>query len=139
MPESEQQMQRLELRRWRRADGSVAATWLVAEGETLAVADDGEAPRPLPAQALTAVFRHYARPLDEGVAASGASVTEHAPLTVQLSSGRARLRPLRIVGFGDVLPNDWLVLEAEGQAPLAAPAALVAEALRALARTVAGV
>ena len=121
------------------ADGATLRTWLIVMDE------DGrlalwEEPAPaallLPPMALPAVFSRYGKPLDEDV-----EVPEAPALVVDLPGGAYRIRPLRFRPFGYLEPLDYLVLDRSrpgpGEGPLAAPAPLVAAALRALARAAA--
>lgn len=121
--------QRLRLHAGYDAHGEVRSTWLLCAAGQLALWDEpAPTAQPLPPAAVPAVFRRYGRPLDEQVV-----LPQEVFLEVPLPAGTARLRPLRFRPLGHVEPLDYLVLERSGAEPLAAPAPLVAAALRALA------
>lgn len=111
----------------------MTATWLVAgpEGPALLEEAPGSRPRVLPPGAIEAVFARYGKELDPSAVAALAEAPS-LRLAAQGESS-ASLRHLRFRGWGSVHPNDYLVLEAQGREPLAAPAPQVAGALRALA------
>ena len=48
--------------------------------------------------------------------------------------GEASVRVLQVSGYGDVIPNDYFVLEREGEDALIVAGAMFAGALEALAR-----
>src|SRR6185437_13426508 len=49
-------------------------------------------------------------------------------------AGRATVRVLQVMGYGDVIPNDYFVLEIAGEDALAVTGPFFASALEALAR-----
>lgn len=135
---------RLRLYAGRDPDGEIRATFLISDGEKLALWDesaDGEAPAlALPAAALPAVFQRYAKPLEESLVLDELLVSEDAddePLHVPLSVGVARLRRFRFKPYGWVHPADYLLWEQPETEAVAAPAPLIASALGALARAAA--
>jgi hypothetical protein len=123
-------MMRLKLRT-REERGEVRATWLEDEGG-LAIVDENGPPLPLPLRAIEAVFARYGKELAVAIPER----TEN--LALALPTGKAHLRAFRFLGYGDVLPTDYLIFDGEGRPPLVAPAPLVADALTALARAAAG-
>lgn len=96
----------------------------------------------LPPEVVLAIFRRYGRPLDVKMPAPAAD-DRRAALALP-GSGTAVVRVLQVLGYGDVIPNDYIVLEGGGQdgneaaagddAPLAVPGPHFAGALEALAR-----
>lgn len=118
------------MRARRLPSGEVAETHLVEDGGALALVDDAGVARALPVEALFAVFRRYGKPLSE-------PLPPHALDDQLVRVARASLRAFEVMGFGEVLPADYLLWEVDGEEPLAAPAPLIAEALGALARAVA--
>jgi hypothetical protein len=96
--------------------------------------------------ALRAVFARWARPLEEEAAALplDEAIRVAAGLRRAGADDPAQAREavleiglLRYRSPVDVIANDWLVLREPGRPVLAAPARLVASALRALARAAA--
>jgi hypothetical protein len=78
-----------------------------------------------PSVLVRAVFRRYGRPLAVALSPIGPG-----DRWVALEDG-AQVRIARVMGFGDVIPNDWFVLEGAGE-PVAVAGPLFASALRAL-------
>ena len=103
-----------------RADGSHARTWAISEGQRLAIRDDDGATGELSLVAVDRVMCRYGRPLDQGVAVEGES----------LSLGQYRLRRLRFRAAVDVEGRDYLVWERPGGEPLACVAAMATSVLR---------
>lgn len=143
-PDSTPAPRRLRLNSGRDPDGEVRATFLIRDGETLALWDetaDGEAPAlALPAAALLAVFQRYAKPLDENLVLEDRLVRDDEddePLAIPLPAGSASLRRFRFKPYGWVHPADYLLWEQPGCEPIAAPAPLIASALSAIARAAA--
>lgn len=138
-------MQRLKLYAQRSPDGEVRATWLLHDGETLAVWEESgleeEVALPLPASALERVFARYGKPLDAASlpAAFGEPPDDDARPLVCGAGTRVTevIRRFRFMPYGWVHPADYLLLERGDAEPLAAPAPLVASALAALARAAA--
>jgi hypothetical protein len=97
----------------------------------------------LPPDAVVAVFRRYGRPLAVAMPAPAAddqrAVLEWAagaPATGGPAPGSAAatVRVLQVMGYGDVIPNDYFVLEMTGEEPVAVAGPFFAAALEALAR-----
>ena len=92
----------------------------------------------LPPEVVLAIFRRYGRPLDVNMPAPAAD-DRRAALALP-GGGTAVVRVLQVLGYGDVIPNDYIVLEGGGEgetgddAPLAVPGPHFAGALEALAR-----
>ena len=91
----------------------------------------------LPPEVVLAIFRRYGRPLDVTMPAPAAD-DRRASLALP-GGGTAVVRVLQVLGYGDVIPNDYIVLEGGGaaagdDAPLAVPGPHFAGALEALAR-----
>lgn len=89
----------------------------------------------LPREAL-AVFRRYGRPLGPRPdPLQSEHDSQYEPVTLPLDAARsATVRVLALRTTVDVIANDWFVLEAEPDEPLAVPGPLYAAALAALAR-----
>ena len=96
----------------------------------------------MPPEAVLAIFRRYGRPLAVDMPAPAAddqrAILEW-PAGGSAESGRApettaTVRVLQIMGYGDVIPNDYFVLEGAGDEPLAVAGPFFAAALEALAR-----
>jgi hypothetical protein len=89
----------------------------------------------LPPDLVLAIFRRYGRPLEVKMPAPAA---DDRRVSLALSGGgAATVRVLQVLGYGDVIPNDYFVLEGgpDGQGdPLAVPGPHFAGALGALAR-----
>lgn len=92
----------------------------------------------LPPEVVLAIFRRYGRPLEVTMPAPAAD-DRRASLALP-GGGTAVVRVLQVLGYGDVIPNDYIVLEGRGadaagdDAPLAVPGPHFAGALEALAR-----
>jgi hypothetical protein len=91
---------------------------------------------------VLAIFRRYGRPLEVTMPAPAAD-DRRASLALP-GGGTAVVRVLQVLGYGDVIPNDYIVLEGGGQdgnkgasgddAPVAVPGPHFSGALEALAR-----
>ena len=82
--------------------------------------------------AVLAIFRRYGRPLAVEMPAPGADDRRAA---LQRPGGEpATVRVLQVMGYGDVIPNDYFVLELAGEDAVAVPGPFFASALEALAR-----
>lgn len=82
--------------------------------------------------AVLAIFKRYGRPLAVEMPAPAAD--DQRAVLEQPEGGPATVRVLQVMGYGDVIPNDYFVLEpAEGPA-VAVSAPFFASALEALAR-----
>jgi hypothetical protein len=86
----------------------------------------------LPPQAVLAVFRRYGRPLAVEMPVPAAD-DRHASLE-RPGGAPATVRVLQVLGYGDVIPNDYFVLELGDETPLAVAGPFFAAALEALAR-----
>jgi hypothetical protein len=86
----------------------------------------------VPPETVLAIFRRYGRPLE--VTMPAPSADDHRAALPLPDDGTAAVRLLQTLGFGDVIPNDYFVLEQRGEEPLAVPGPLFAGALEALAR-----
>jgi hypothetical protein len=86
----------------------------------------------MPPAAVLGIFARYGRPL--AVAMPDAAPDDQRALLALPEGGEARIRVLQVLGYGDVIPNDYFVLERSGDDALAVPGPLFAGALGALAR-----
>jgi len=96
----------------------------------------------MPPAAVLAIFRRYGRPL--AVAMPPAATDDQRailewPAGTQAEGGgapvtSATVRVLQVMGYGDVIPNDYFVLETAGEEPVAVAGPFFAAALEALAR-----
>ncbi len=81
---------------------------------------------------MLAIFRRYGRPLAVAMPAPGA---DDRRAVVQRPNGEpATVRVLQVMGYGDVIPNDYFVLEIAGEDAVAVTGPFFASALEALAR-----
>ena len=91
----------------------------------------------MPPDAVRAIFRRYGKPLAVGMPPP-ADDDQRAVLAWPDGGGAAAspatVRVLQVMGYGDVIPNDYFVLEAAGEDALAVPGPFFAAALDALAR-----
>jgi hypothetical protein len=83
-------------------------------------------------EALLAIFRRYGRPLDVAMPAPAADDQRHVLGAPEAPS--AVVRVLQVRGYGDVIPNDYFVLEPRGADAVAVSGPFFAAALEALAR-----
>jgi len=93
----------------------------------------------MPPDTVLAVFRRYGRPLAVAMPAPAGddqrAVLEWPGATsADGGSAPATVRVLQVMGYGDVIPNDYFVLETSGEEPLAVAGPFFAAALEALAR-----
>ena len=86
----------------------------------------------MPPHAVLAIFRRYGRPL--AVAMPAPAADDQRAVLSSLVEGSATVRVLQVMGYGDVIPNDYFVLEAAGKEPVAVAGPFFAAALEALAR-----
>ena len=91
----------------------------------------------MPPDAVLAIFRRYGRPLAVEMPAPAAD--DHRAVLALPGSGAAAgpsgtVRVLQVMGYGDVIPNDYFVLEVTGEEPLAVAGPFFAAVLEALAR-----
>lgn len=80
-------------------------------------------------EALLAIFRRYGRPLDVAIPTPAADDQRHV-----LEAPGAVVRVLQVRGYGDVITNDYFVLEPRGGDAVAVSGPFFAAALEALAR-----
>ena len=109
-------------------DGGLEETCLSSNGDALGVHVGGALIGTLPVSAIDVVMARYAKPLSEGIAVEGPSLT--------LAGGRV-LCMLRHRARYDVIARDFLVISAPGAEPLAELATSVTAALVHLARAAA--
>jgi hypothetical protein len=95
----------------------------------------------MPPDAVLAIFRRYGRPLAVAMPPPAAddrrAVLERpagSPAEGPGMAAPATVRVLQVMGYGDVIPNDYFVLERAGEEPLAVAGPFFAAALEALAR-----
>ena len=86
----------------------------------------------MPPDAVLAVFRRYGRPL--AVAMPPAAGDDQRAVLEWPAGALATVRVLQVMGYGDVIPNDYFVLELVDEEPLAVAGPFFAAALEALAR-----
>jgi hypothetical protein len=89
----------------------------------------------MPPDAVLAIFRRYGRPL--AVAMPPPAADDQRALLEWPAEARrapATVRVLQVMGYGDVIPNDYFVLETPSEEPLAVAGPFFAAALEALAR-----
>ncbi len=87
----------------------------------------------MPPDAVLAIFRRYGRPLAVAMPAP-APDDQRAVVTFPAEGPPATVRVLQVMGYGDVIPNDYFVLEVAGEEPVAVAGPFFAAALEALAR-----
>jgi hypothetical protein len=96
----------------------------------------------MPPDAVLAIFRRYGRPLAVEMpppAADDQRAVLESPAGAPGNGGAgpvasATVRVLQVMGYGDVIPNDYFVLEMTGEEPVAVAGPFFAAALEALAR-----
>ena len=96
----------------------------------------------MPPEAVLAIFRRYGRPLAVAMPAPAGDdqrVVLEPPADAPADGGPlsvvpATVRVLQVMGYGDVIPNDYFVLERAGEEPVAVAGPFFAAALEALAR-----
>ena len=84
----------------------------------------------MPPDAVLAIFRRYGRPLAVEMPPPAA---DDQRAVLEQPTG-ATVRVLQVMGYGDVIPNDYFVLETTGEEPVAVAGPFFAAALEALAR-----
>jgi hypothetical protein len=82
--------------------------------------------------AVLAIFRRYGRPLAVEMPPSAAD--DRRAALPRPGGEPATVRVLQVMGYGDVIPNDYFVLEMTGEEPVAVSGPFFASALEALAR-----
>jgi len=85
----------------------------------------------VPPGVVLGIFSRYGRPLAVTMPAAAPDDQRHQLLG---PDGAAVVRVLHVLGFGDVIPNDYFVLEPDAGEPVAVPGPLFSAALTALAR-----
>jgi hypothetical protein len=96
----------------------------------------------MPSDAVLAIFRRYGRPLAVAMPPVAADdqravlewPADASPDGVRAPVASASVRVLQVMGYGDVIPNDYFVLETASEEPLAVAGPFFAAALEALAR-----
>jgi len=96
----------------------------------------------MPPDAVLAIFRRYGRPLAVAMpppAGDDQRAVLAPPTDAPAAGGQAPVVPatvrvLQVMGYGDVIPNDYFVLERAGEEPLAVAGPFFAAAVEALAR-----
>jgi hypothetical protein len=83
-------------------------------------------------EVVLGIFARYGRPL--AVTMPAAAPDDQRHLLIGPDGAETVVRLLRVLGFGDVIPNDYFVLEPSAGEPLAVPGPLFSAALAALAR-----
>jgi hypothetical protein len=86
----------------------------------------------VPPAAVLGIFARYGKPLAVTMPAEAAD-DQRAEVALP-GGGVARVRVLQMMGYGDVIPNDYFVLERSGEEPVAVAGPFFAAALEALAR-----
>jgi hypothetical protein len=82
--------------------------------------------------AVRAIFTRYGRPL--AVTMPPPAADDQQAVLQQAEGPPAKVRVLQVLGYGDVIPNDYFVLEAPGEEPMAVAGPFFSSALEALAR-----
>ena len=81
---------------------------------------------------MLGIFSRYGKPL--AVAMPPAADDDQRAFVVQPGGGEARVRVLQVRGYGDVIPNDYFVLERDDAEAVAVAGPMFSAALEALAR-----
>jgi len=87
----------------------------------------------VPPKAVLGIFARYGKPLAVPMPPVAAD-DQRALITVPGGGGEASVRVLQVRGYGDVIPNDYFVLERPGEDALLVAGAMFSGALEALAR-----
>ena len=87
----------------------------------------------MPPKAVIAIFTRYGKPL--AVAMPPEAADDQRALLALSEGGSASVRVLQVRGYGDVIPNDYFVLERAGEDAVAVEGPLFAAAIAALARS----
>jgi hypothetical protein len=108
------------------------------------VTDDGDAGEGIaltfarmatvPPEVVRGIFARYGRPL--AVTMPAAAPDDQRHVMKGANGAETVVRVLRVLGFGDVIPNDYFVLQPPAGEPLAVAGPLFSAALAALARAV---
>ena len=86
----------------------------------------------MPPKAVLGIFNRYGKPLAVPMPPVAAD-DQRASLPLP-AGGEASVRVLQVRGYGDVIPNDYFVLERPGEDGLIVAGGMFAGALEALAR-----
>jgi hypothetical protein len=86
----------------------------------------------MPPAAVLAVFGRYGRPL--AVEMPPPAADDRRAVLPGADGVAGTVRVLQVMGYGDVIPNDYFVLEVAGEEPMAVSGPFFASALEALAR-----
>ena len=82
--------------------------------------------------AVLAIFGRYGRPL--AVEMPPPAADDRRAVLPRADGAAGTVRVLQVMGYGDVIPNDYFVLEVAGEEPMAVSGPFFASALEALAR-----
>ncbi len=82
--------------------------------------------------AVLAIFGRYGRPL--AVEMPPPAADDRRAVVQRADGASGTVRVLQVMGYGDVIPNDYFVLEVAGEEPMAVSGPFFASALEALAR-----
>jgi hypothetical protein len=86
----------------------------------------------VPPKVVIGIFSRYGKPLAVPMPPIAAD-DQRAPLSLP-DGAEASVRVLQVLGYGDVIPNDYFVLERPREDPVAVGGPMFAAALEALAR-----
>lgn len=86
----------------------------------------------MPPAAVLAIFGRYGRPL--AVEMPPPAADDRRAVLPRADGAPGTVRVLQVMGYGDVIPNDYFVLEVAGEEPMAVSGPFFASALEALAR-----
>jgi hypothetical protein len=86
----------------------------------------------MPPDVVLAIFARYGRPLD--VAMPPPAPDDQRAVLERSGLGPATVRVLQVLGYGDVIPNDYFVLERDDAEAVAVAGPMFSAALEALAR-----
>jgi len=86
----------------------------------------------MPPKTVLGIFNRYGKPL--AVSMPPVAADDQRALLALPGGGEARVRVLQVRGYGDVIPNDYFVLERDGEDALIVAGSMFSAALEALAR-----
>jgi len=90
----------------------------------------------VPPKAVFGIFNRYGKPL--AVPMPPVADDDRRALLPLPDGAQARVRVLQVRAYGDVIPNDYFVLEGAGEDALIVAAPMFSAALEALARAAGG-